>query len=197
MISSPDSVEQLRKLGERLYENLGELHDTADELAWKAEEAGDKEGYTKYSQLTNVCRGLQESLSNISSALEAIMKATEKVDLKEDRCLDIARRKYDKPSAYRSGAIVRCRQGDIWKGVKEEEVNEDESLHKWFSKKGAEGKKGGWVDCNTCKNVNGKKKCKACGRGEGEKRSKYPSCRPTPSQCSDKGKGETWGKTTK
>lgn len=79
MISSPDSVEQLRKLGERLYDNLGELHDTADELAWKAEEAGDKQGYTKYSQLTNVCRGLQESLSNISSALEAIVKATENI----------------------------------------------------------------------------------------------------------------------
>ena len=28
---------------------------------------------------------------------------------KADRCLRIARRKYDKPSAYRSGAIVQCR----------------------------------------------------------------------------------------
>jgi len=38
---------------------------------------------------------------------------------KADRCLRIARREYDKPSAYRSGAIVRCRQGDIWKDLKE------------------------------------------------------------------------------
>lgn len=37
---------------------------------------------------------------------------------KADRCLRIARRKYDKPSAYRSGAIVKCRQGKIWKGLK-------------------------------------------------------------------------------
>ena len=29
----------------------------------------------------------------------------------------------------------------------------------------------------------GKKKCKACGRQKGEKRSKYPRCRPTPAQC--------------
>ena len=28
-----------------------------------------------------------------------------------------------------------------------------------------------------------------------EKRAKYPSCRPTPSKCKDKGKGKSWGKT--
>ena len=105
---------------------------------------------------------------------------------KEDRCKRIADRRYDKPSAYKSGAIVRCRQGKIWKDLKE-----DESLHKWFKRKGTPGKEGGWVDCNTCKNG----KCKSCGRKEGEKRSKYPSCRPTPAQCKTKGKGKKWGKT--
>jgi len=40
---------------------------------------------------------------------------------KRDRCLKIADRKFDKPSAYKSGAVVRCRKGDIWKGIKEEE----------------------------------------------------------------------------
>jgi hypothetical protein len=110
---------------------------------------------------------------------------------REDRCKRIADRKYDKPSAYKSGSIVRCRQGKIWKDLKEEELTEDESLHKWFKRKGAPGKEGGWVDCNTCRNG----KCKPCGRKEGEKRAKYPSCRPTPSQCKTKGKGKTWGKT--
>lgn len=43
---------------------------------------------------------------------------------KRDRCLRIADRKFDKPSAYKSGAVVRCRQGKIWKGVKEEQLNE-------------------------------------------------------------------------
>jgi len=35
-----------------------------------------------------------------------------------DRCLRIADRKFNKPSAYKSGAVVRCRQGKIWKNLK-------------------------------------------------------------------------------
>ena len=38
---------------------------------------------------------------------------------KRDRCLRIADRKFDKPSAYKSGAVVRCRKGGIWKGINE------------------------------------------------------------------------------
>lgn len=225
---------------------------------------------------------------------------------KEDRCKRIADRRYDKPSAYKSGAIVRCRQGKIWKDLKEnledtywtgnngkkitllqlldaikdypvirapiekvekiiikkgsggiesnrlsaadtkypiiividdngnykyvldgnhrankaidaglksipaklvnikklpeefqDVLKEDESLHKWFSRQGGEGRSKGWVDCNTCKKdpKTGRKKCKPCGRQKGEKRAKYPSCRPTPSQCTREGKGKTWGRT--
>jgi hypothetical protein len=112
--------------------------------------------------------------------------------------------------------IVRCRKGDIWKDIKEaddpqagkaapygsgyakvkqaiqELLQEDETLHKWFSRKGAKGKSKGWVDCNA---PDGKGGYKSCGRQEGEKRSKYPACRPTPAQCKTKGKGKTWGKT--
>jgi hypothetical protein len=253
---------------------------------------------------------------------------------KRDRCLRIADRKFEKPSAYKSGAVVRCRKGDIWKGLKEENLNESkqvgplyhftdffslkkiltsntmigsygnqdikgryisttrdknfyksdpnlgvenlqaalifdgnklsnkykikpyayepyrdldrsgaeaeeliilpgrdlpniksylsgvillkpnkaiesflkkenipynvdlseakkETLRTWFKRSGPKGKEGGWVDCNTCKDGS----CKACGRKKGEKRSKYPSCRPTPAQCKDKGKGKKWGKT--
>jgi hypothetical protein len=226
--------------------------------------------------------------------------------LNEDRCKRIADRKYDKPSAYKSGAIVRCRKGNIWKGLKENSLEDTswtndkkkitlqqlldaikdypivqaptekiekiiikknsggiesnrlsaadikypiiiivydngnyryildgnhrankaidaglksipaklvnikklpqefqdvlseakkETLRTWFKRKGAPGKTGGWVDCNTCREVDGKKKCKSCGRKKGETRAKYPSCRPTPSQCSDPGKGKSWGKT--
>jgi hypothetical protein len=114
---------------------------------------------------------------------------------KRDRCLRIADRKFDKPSAYKSGAVVRCRKGDIWKGIKEalnELLSEDESLHKWFKRSGPKGKEGGWVDCNA---PDGKGGYKACGRKEGESRSKYPACRPTPAGCKKKGKGKTWGKT--
>jgi len=180
--------------------------------------------------------------------------------LGEDRCKRIADRRYDKPSAYKSGAIVRCRKGKIWKDIKEDQINElgpndihfqnildtfdkvnnegklrilkafgvrnreelmddlyslgyedaleiedelgislneakKETLRTWFKRKGAPGKTGGWVDCNTCREVDGKTKCKPCGRQKGEKRAKYPSCRPTPSQCKQPGKGKKWGKT--
>jgi hypothetical protein len=190
------------------------------------------------------------------------------LEKKADRCKRIADRKYDKPSAYKSGAIVRCRKGKIWKGIKENELNElgkgdyryedilrffdkadktiqnnilniinnnkqysddedikdrddlenymkqwekeysseiynelfiteakKETLRTWFKRKGAPGKTGGWVDCNTCREVDGKTKCKPCGRQKGEKRAKYPSCRPTASACKQPGKGKKWGKT--
>lgn len=162
---------------------------------------------------------------------EEILKVLEEVLLeekkKDDRCVRIAKRKYKAwPSAYASGAVVKCRQGKIWKSVKEEgqeleeewsekykksidckhpkgfsqkahcqgrKKNEEVELEErklgkpssetnlgdWFKRKGAPGKKGGWVDCNTCRDG----KCKPCGRQDGEKRSKYPRCRPTASQC--------------
>ena len=104
------------------------------------------------------------------------------------------------PSAYASGAVVRCRAGKIWKGLSEDMTDEQlaenqeyeqmeeghmddkpyrsdkdakvkvddivEDLRKWFGRKGAPGKTGGWVDCNTCRKdpKTGRKKCKPCGR---------------------------------
>lgn len=45
-----------------------------------------------------------------------VVKEDEK---KDDRCTRIAKRKYDVwPSAYASGAVVRCRKGEIWKNEK-------------------------------------------------------------------------------
>jgi len=201
---------------------------------------------------------------------------------KDDRCTRIAKRKYDVwPSAYASGAVVKCRQGKIWKGISEgkeesaldrakkevlgtlkdeggaaglepledalsdvedlpddfdieefladlsdEEVKKHEhgdyigmrglneakkkrkkkrkkagtesskesSLHDWFKRRGAKGKKGGWVDCNA---PDGKGGYKPCGRQKGEKRKKYPACRPTPGACKERGKGKSWGKKAK
>ena len=142
----------------------------------------------------------------------------EVIEEKDDRCTRIAKRKYDVwPSAYASGAVVRCRAGKIWKGVKEEiedaelaenteyedlleeakkkkagtESSKESSLRDWFGRKGAKGKKSGWVDCNA---PDGKGGYKACGREKGEKRSKYPACRPTPGACKERGKGKSWGK---
>ena len=73
------------------------------------------------------------------------------------------------------------------------ESSKEKNLRDWFKRKGAKGKTGGWVDCNTCKDG----KCKPCGRQKGESRAKYPACRPTPGACKEKGRGKTWGKTSK
>ena len=157
---------------------------------------------------------------DLVSLIEEIIEEKE-----EDRCTRIAKRKYDVwPSAYASGAVVRCRKGNIWKNLKEEELadlSEDElleilaeyeerleekrkltkkpssetSLRDWFKRKGAPGKGGGWVDCNSPIKKDGKAAgYKSCGRQKGEKRSKYPACRPTASACKSKGKGKSWGK---
>lgn len=69
------------------------------------------------------------------------------------------------------------------------------SLRDWFRRRGGGKGKGGWVDCNAPRYKKGKKVgYKSCGRQEGEKRSKYPACRPTAAACKDRGKGKKWGK---
>lgn len=74
------------------------------------------------------------------------------------------------------------------------ESSKESSLRDWFGRKGAKGKKKGWVDCNAPDGSGG---YKSCGRSDGEKRKKYPSCRPTPGACKEKGKGKSWGKKAK
>lgn len=74
------------------------------------------------------------------------------------------------------------------------ESSKESSLRDWFGRKGAKGKKKGWVDCNS---PDGKGGYKSCGRSGGEKRKKYPACRPTPGACKERGKGKSWGKKAK
>lgn len=74
------------------------------------------------------------------------------------------------------------------------ESSKESSLRDWFGRKGAKGGKSGWVDCNA---PDGKGGYKACGRSSGEKRKKYPACRPTPGACKERGKGKSWGKKAK
>jgi hypothetical protein len=149
---------------------------------------------------------------------------------KRDACYHKVKSRYDVwPSAYASGALVKCRKvgaknwgnksknesidRDRIKELVEAEIakidekkkkkrkltskpSSETNLGDWFKRKGAKGKKGGWVDCNTCRKdkKTGRKTCKACGRSSGEKRAKYPKCRPTPSACSKKG---NYGKKSK
>ena len=193
--------------------------------------------------------------------IEEKKKRKKKSKGKKDACYHKVRSRYDTwPSAYASGALVKCRKvgaknwgnskknegleetikkvGDKWvvypekggdrlgthdteeaakkqlaaieisKQQNEEQLDEkkkkkkrklthkpssETSLHDWFGRKGAKGKKKGWVDCNS---PDGKGGYKSCGREEGEKRKKYPSCRPTPASCKKhkSTKGKSWGK---
>jgi hypothetical protein len=163
------------------YEDIEDEKEVLEEaITWLTEAYKDLVKFNKFCFEARDAGDLQEN-----KLQRLIKEALQKK--KRDRCLRIADRKYDKPSAYKSGAVVRCRKGEIWKDLKE-----DESLHKWFKRSGPKGKERGWVDCNA---PDGKGGYKACGRKEGEKRAKYPSCRPTPSKCKSPGKGKKWGKT--
>ena len=63
-----------------------------------------KEGVTK-EDLKNLVVGMVHETTNENTIME-----------KDDRCTRLAKSKYDTwPSAYASGAVVRCRRGDIWK----------------------------------------------------------------------------------
>tara|TARA_R100000406_G_scaffold29417_1_gene18957 strand:- start:598 stop:1212 length:615 start_codon:yes stop_codon:yes gene_type:complete len=153
---------------------------------------------------------------------------------KRDACYHKVKSRYKVwPSAYASGALVKCRKvgAKNWGNSKKESLDLDSlqdviqekvdelvekkkkkkkskkrkltkkpssetSLRDWFGRKGAPGKKKGWVDCNTCRKdkKTGRKKCSACGRSTGEKRAKYPKCRPTPAACGERG---NYGKKSK
>tara|TARA_R100001594_G_scaffold150658_1_gene213216 strand:+ start:3956 stop:5863 length:1908 start_codon:yes stop_codon:yes gene_type:complete len=280
-ISLRDKLKKLRKSG---LETNGEY--SVENLAFKTLR---NTGY-----LTKLADLKRDSYDAMMSIDEKKKKKKKKKKSGGDRCTRIAKRKYDVwPSAYASGAVVKCRQGKIWKGVKEgldltdsevetlkkiksqlkssakkhakvaqmstdsselhkkqvdqidklvketddvrdtygdEVVNSNAAsrkrgmktllqteqeleekkkaaktdyskekksgLHGWFQRQGGKGKSKGWVDCNTCRKdkKTGKKKCKSCGRQKGEKRSKYPACRPTPASCGTRGKGKKWGK---
>ena len=110
------------------------------------------------------------------------------IEEKDDACTRKVKARYKVwPSAYASGALVQCRKVGAanWGNKSKKESlepleeksdfskEEEEGLHGWFSRQGAKGKEGGWIDCKTGK---------PCGRKKGEKRGK-PRCRPTKAQC--------------
>jgi len=142
------------------------------------------------------------------SGLELGEAKNKKKKAKRDACYHKVKSRYKVwPSAYGSGALVKCRKvgAKNWGNSTKEETlvekrkltkkpSSESSLKDWFGRKGAKGSTGGWVDCNA---PDGKGGYKSCGRKEGEKRSKYPACRPTPAGCKSKGKGKKWGKKSK
>jgi hypothetical protein len=100
-------------------------------------------------------------------------------------------------SDYFTEKFTEKRKNEFMEGKKRKltkKPSSETSLRDWFGRKGAKGSTGGWVDCNA---PDGKGGYKSCGRKSGEKRSKYPACRPTPAGCKSKGKGKKWGKKSK
>ena len=58
----------------------------------------------------------KEDIRNLVVGIIHEMRVDEKKKKKDDRCTRRAKREYDTwPSAYASGAVVRCRRGEIWK----------------------------------------------------------------------------------
>jgi hypothetical protein len=125
-----------------------------------------------------------------------LMKFSEWLEIREekDACYSKVKSRYSVfPSAYASGALVRCRKvgAKNWGNKKREQVEVNESkfelekergLKGWFDRNGGKG----WIDCKASK----KGDLVPCGRkktGKGAER-EYPACRPTLSACNKKGK---------
>ena len=88
-----------------------QYNETADPQDGKAAPYGS--GYKPVKELT------KEDVKNLIVGTIAELKNENTITEKDDRCTRIAKRKYDTwPSAYASGAVVRCRRGEIWKGQK-------------------------------------------------------------------------------
>jgi hypothetical protein len=84
----------------------------------------------KYTNdLKRLAKQLGLDYSSISSELAKMAQSTQITESKKkkgDRCTRIAKRKYKVwPSAYASGAVVKCRQGKIWKGISESASDEE------------------------------------------------------------------------
>jgi hypothetical protein len=138
----------------------------------------------------------KESIEEIDNKIDELLEAIEeKWSKKYKRSIDCDNPKGFSQKAHCQG---RLKEDEVIEEKKKTDFSKEkeQGLHGWFARQGGKGKSKGWVDCNTCrKNAKtGRKTCKSCGRKEGEKRAKYPACRPTPGACKSTGKGNSWGK---
>jgi hypothetical protein len=82
--------------------------------AQKKKKAGSK-GKTVVKN-TKKAKVTREDIRNLVVGLLQERQGNEVLMEKDDRCTRLAKQKYDTwPSAYASGAVVRCRRGEIWK----------------------------------------------------------------------------------
>lgn len=85
-----------------------DMNETSNPQDGKAAPFGS--GFKKVNEMT------VEDLKNLTVGLLHEIQGKEVLMEKDDRCTRLAKSKYDTwPSAYASGAVVRCRKGEIWK----------------------------------------------------------------------------------
>ena len=109
-MSAPKAIPHVQDTQEDLLYN-GKYN----QILWSIDKKGFKpeEFYLKSKRVT------KEDITNLIVGLIHEAKGKEVLTEKDDRCTRIAKRKYDTwPSAYASGAVVRCRRGEIWKKEK-------------------------------------------------------------------------------
>jgi len=90
-----------------------EAADALLEKCWKGyEKKGMKTMFGK--KVPNCVK--KEDIQNLVVGLLHEVQNEGAIEEKDDRCTRLAKSKYDTwPSAYASGAVVRCRRGEIWK----------------------------------------------------------------------------------
>jgi hypothetical protein len=119
-----DTEEKMQQGTQSSTEELtGEQQQQAALDTLKGSIANSLKNATSIAKKTNVSTSQLRDF--IKSLADSLIKESKK-NKSDDRCTRIAKRKYDVwPSAYASGAVVRCRQGKIWKGVSENATNEE------------------------------------------------------------------------
>ena len=94
--------------GTIVFNTVDQLHDYASDLikplgGTQSTHLGERK--VTREDIQNLVVGLIHEIQNENTIME-----------KDDRCTRLAKQKYDTwPSAYASGAVVRCRRGEIWK----------------------------------------------------------------------------------
>ena len=84
----------------------------------RKKKAAGKKGKTVVAN-TKKAKVTREDIQNLVIGTIEEMQNENTIMEKDDRCTRLAKQKYDTwPSAYASGAVVRCRRGEIWKKEK-------------------------------------------------------------------------------
>ena len=112
--------ESIRMENYMFFQNLKEIKENIEELLSMDQYEVDRvlsDGHDWASEHMATAKDDNEEVTSFLKHRKGDMMEEEKK--KDDRCTRIAKRKYDVwPSAYASGAVVRCRKGEIWKDEK-------------------------------------------------------------------------------